>query len=200
MIDGNHPRRGVFCPSSRTVACSEGDTTRVCLPPLVVRDSPAFRETSAIAGGLRAGIGVALPGRQRLPGDPHVRDPKRFLPVMLLCASDPRPQPDPSDEGRLPAGASAKAGPAQGRLAQPVRERESPSGFGTLAVRVQPRDAAVFVDGEEWSAPDGPGPLLLELASGSHQIEVRRQGFTTYRTTVQVRGNETVTLNVSLSR
>ena len=102
--------------------------------------------------------------------------------------SEPRPQPNPD------------ATPVEGRPAQPVREREAQAEFGTLSVRVQPRDAAVFVDGEEWTAPDGPGPLLVELGAGTHEIEVRKQGFTSYRTTVRVRGNDTVALNVSLAR
>jgi len=106
------------------------------------------------------------------------------------AATEPRPQPDPTAAPRQ----------GEGRQAQPVRERDRQSGFGTLAVRVQPPDAAVFVDGEEWSAPEGAGPLLVDLAEGSHEIEVRKQGFTSYRATVRVRGSETVTLDVSLSR
>ena len=43
------------------------------------------------------------------------------------------------------------------------------------------------------------GPIL-ELGSGAHQVEVRKQGFTSYRSTVQVRAGETVALNVSLAR
>jgi hypothetical protein len=110
--------------------------------------------------------------------------------------NDPRPQPNPDVE---PPAIEGRPAPMEGRPAQPARERPSQD-FGTLAVRVQPRDAAVFVDGEEWTAPDGPGPLLLDLGAGSHQVEVRKDGFRTYRTTIRVRGNETVTLNVSLSR
>jgi hypothetical protein len=107
--------------------------------------------------------------------------------------SEPRPQPDPS-------AAPPRSGDQAGRPAQPVRDRDPQSGFGTLALRTQPRDAAVFVDGEEWTAPEGAGPLLLELSEGSHQVEVRRQGFAPYRTTVRVRAGETTSLNVSLSR
>ena len=106
-------------------------------------------------------------------------------------ANEARPQPDPD----------AAPPSAAGRPAERVRERgESPGGFGTLAVRFQPRDAAVFIDGDEWTGPEGPGPLLIELGAGSHEVEVRKQGFTTYRTTVRVRAGETVALNVSLSR
>jgi hypothetical protein len=114
-------------------------------------------------------------------------------PLPQGAPSEPRPQPNPD--------ASPEQGqPDQGRPAQPVRDRQPQADFGTLAVRVQPRDAAVFVDSEEWSAPEGPGPLLIELSAGSHDVEVRKQGFTNYRTTVRVRGNETVALNVSLPR
>jgi len=109
------------------------------------------------------------------------------------AANEPRPQPNPDSR-------PDQSQPVQGRPAQPVRERQPQAEFGTLALRVQPRDAAVFVDGEEWSAPAAPGPLFLELSSGSHEVEVRKQGFTSYRTTVRVRGNETVSLNVSLPR
>ena len=113
-------------------------------------------------------------------------------PLGQGAASEPRPQPNPD---------MAPPRPGPERPTAPARERgESPSGFGTLAIRIQPRDAAVFVDGDEWTGPEGPGPLLIELGVGSHDVEVRKQGFTSYRTTVSVRGGETVALNVSLSR
>jgi hypothetical protein len=72
--------------------------------------------------------------------------------------------------------------------------------FGTLSIRVQPADATLLVDGEEWSAPEGDGPILIELPDGTHEVEVRREGLATYRRVVQVRAGRTVTLNVSLSR
>lgn len=72
--------------------------------------------------------------------------------------------------------------------------------FGTLSIRVQPADATLFVDGEEWSAPEGDGPILIELPDGNHEVEVRREGLASYRRVVQVRAGRTVTLNVSLSR
>ena len=72
--------------------------------------------------------------------------------------------------------------------------------FGTLSIRVQPADATLFVDGEEWSAPEGDGPILIELPDGNHEVEVRREGLASYRRVVHVRAGRTVTLNVSLSR
>ena len=113
-------------------------------------------------------------------------------PLPAGAARDPRPQPDPNAE---PLGRDAAPRPAPS-----VRDREVPAGFGTLAIRIQPRDAVVFVDGQEWNAPEGQEPLVIELADGSHAVEVRKQGFTSYRTEVRVRSGETVALNVSLSR
>ncbi len=71
--------------------------------------------------------------------------------------------------------------------------------FGTLLVRVQPQDAVVYVDGQEWQT-GGSGPLSLELPAGMHDVEVRQDGFEPFRRVVSVRPGNTTTLNVSLSR
>ena len=73
------------------------------------------------------------------------------------------------------------------------------AGFGRLLVRVQPTDAAIFVDGEEWRTPDG-SRLELELGAGRHRIEVRRAGREAYVTDVTVRDGETTAVNISLPR
>jgi hypothetical protein len=64
---------------------------------------------------------------------------------------------------------------------------------------VQPADAEVFVNGERWDTSPGEDRLLLELIEGSHRVEIRKEGFRTYSSTVRVRQGDTVTLNVSLS-
>ena len=74
------------------------------------------------------------------------------------------------------------------------------STFGTLAIRVQPSDAILFIDGEEWTAPEGAGPILIELGEGPHEVEIRKSGFSTFRRSVRVRAGDTVSLNVSLSK
>ena len=79
----------------------------------------------------------------------------------------------------------------------PSRERDA-RGFGTLAVRVQPPDAEIRVDGEVWDRPSGDARLTLELSAGTHRVEVRMAGHVAYESTVQVRSGETTTLNVSL--
>lgn len=73
------------------------------------------------------------------------------------------------------------------------------AGFGRLLVRVQPPDASIYVDGEEWRTPDG-SRLELELGAGRHRIEVRRAGREAYVTDVTVREGETTAVNISLPR
>ena len=107
-----------------------------------------------------------------------------------------------------PAGLPPK--PDQSVQARPSRtavgERQAPppqagraSEFGSLLLRVRPADAVILVDGEEWNAPQGEDQFVIELAEGPHRIEVHKDGFQTYATTVRVRRGELVRLNVSLT-
>jgi hypothetical protein len=112
----------------------------------------------------------------------------------------------------LPAGASDEidAGPfSAAPRAQPpggeVREvpspgfREQAERFGTLALRIQPAGAEVYVDGERWAGAADTGVFNIELPEGRHHIEVRRAGMATYTEDVLIRRDRTLTLNVSLA-
>jgi hypothetical protein len=73
------------------------------------------------------------------------------------------------------------------------------SGFATIAFRVQPADAQIFVDGERWN-PSEPGErLLVQVSVGSHHVEIRKQGYRSYVSDVTVQPGETLPLNVGLS-
>ena len=108
------------------------------------------------------------------------------------------PPPEPAevepDPARRP---EAFARPETDRATAPAAHPAA--GFGRLLVRVQPTDAAIFVDGEEWRTPDG-SRLELELGAGRHRIEVRRAGREAYVTDVTVREGETTAVNISLPR
>ena len=54
------------------------------------------------------------------------------------------------------------------------------------------------IDGENWRGPGGQDRLVIELAEGSHTVEIRKPGYRTYVTQVEVRRGETTPLNVSL--
>jgi hypothetical protein len=113
-------------------------------------------------------------------------------------SSGPPPKPDPSTANvrRGYRGDPSEQGQQGPRMAPPRGEREA---FGSLLLRVRPSDAEVMVDGQKWDAPQGEDQIVIELAEGPHSIEVRKNGFHTYSTTVQVRRGQSVRVNVSLT-
>ena len=70
--------------------------------------------------------------------------------------------------------------------------------FGTVVFRVQPAGAEILIDGQRWQGPEGDDRLIVQLAEGSHRVEIRKEGFVPFSTDVSVRGGETTPLNVSL--
>ena len=78
--------------------------------------------------------------------------------------------------------------------------RSERASFGTLAIRVQPADAEVRIDGELWERPDGEARLEVDLPAGEHRLEVRKDGFAAYVRTVRVRPGDVTAINVSLAR
>jgi len=114
--------------------------------------------------------------------------------------SGPRPEPPKTERAQTAPPPRWRAGP------QPLPERSytmpesggHAAGFGTLVLRVQPADATVWVDGSRWDTPDLGRRLSLQLAQGLHQVEIRKDGFTTYMRTIEVREGQVTPLNVSL--
>jgi hypothetical protein len=98
--------------------------------------------------------------------------------------------PQPPDYPRDPQGGQRAPEPPQGRQAN--------GAYGTLAIRVQPADAEISIDGEAWRNPGGQERLTVEVPEGSHTIEIRKPGFHTYVTQLDVRRGQTTPLNVSL--
>jgi hypothetical protein len=105
------------------------------------------------------------------------------------------PEPPPGNE--LPPPTPMPRRPGR-RVPPPEREAAPAAGFGTLAIRVQPAGADVLIDGERWQGPEGQPRLVVQLARGTHHVEIRKEGYETYSGDVQVREGETTPLNVSL--
>jgi hypothetical protein len=112
----------------------------------------------------------------------------------------PRPEPAPG---------APQAAPPRPPDEQPAYERAEPPGgeappeaneFGTLALRVQPDDAAVQIDGERWDGPLGGSRLQVQLAQGRHRLVVSKEGYRSYVADIEVRAGEVTTLNVSLPK
>ena len=102
--------------------------------------------------------------------------------LMPLAPGEPaEPQPVPR---AMPPVSGAVPGNA------PAPE---PARTGTLALRVQPGDASVFVDGEPWRGPQGQDRLVIELNEGMHRVRVEKPGFQSFVVDVDVRAGETLT-------
>jgi hypothetical protein len=100
-------------------------------------------------------------------------------PYWILDPQSPAPARKPRDAGPPP--------PADGS-------------FGQVAIRVQPSDATVTIDGEAWSSPAGAERLFVHLTPGTHRIEIRKEGFDPFVTAVDIKRGETSVLNVSLAK
>jgi hypothetical protein len=118
--------------------------------------------------------------------------------------AEPRPEPSqaaPSGEQPPRAGAppldEPPMRPDPGRARPPRGEARA---FGRLAIRVQPDDAQVFIDGEGWRTTSDNDRLLVNVPTGAHRVEVRKAGYMTYTAMVDVAPGDTATVNVSLTR
>jgi hypothetical protein len=72
--------------------------------------------------------------------------------------------------------------------------------FGTLSIQVRPPDAEIFIDGERWTAPEGPGPFQVQLSPGTHHVQLRSPGRQAFVREVTIRAGETTPLNVALTQ
>lgn len=77
--------------------------------------------------------------------------------------------------------------------------RTSPSDFGSLALRVQPGDASITIDGESWENSGDNERLVVQLGPGVHHVQIRKDGYRTYMTDITIRPGETTTLNVAMT-
>src|SRR5262245_29990876 len=136
-------------------------------------------------------IAVYLEGYQTIhqkmyfrPGESYkIQQPMRQLPAGE--ATEPRPVPSEPPPDRGERGGAVRPGYPPDRAPErggPPAGRDDRSAFGTLSIRVQPGDAEVLVDGEKWEMPRGESRILVELAEGSHRVEIRKEGFRTYTT------------------
>lgn len=182
------------------------------------------RQTEVFVDGYFAGIVDEFDGVfQRLRLEPGEHDLTFYLPGHRVVRQHLYLQPgaafrirhtmEPLAPGELeeprPSGPAIQPGPTQPPVyppgSQPGAQVPQPSGpvqdaFGTLAIRVQPAGAQVLIDGESWEGPAGGARLVVQLPEGDHRVEVRRDGFASYVTTVRVRRGEASTLNISLAR
>jgi len=128
---------------------------------------------------------AAPPPGQPMPGRPISRPPRRPYPPAYPPPPQSYPPPAPEPPQRYPA--------------EPTPPSGSPSAVGSLVIRVQPAGAEILIDGDQWQGPEGDERLVIQLGEGSHHIEVRKDGYRTFSTDVQIHPGETAPLNVALT-
>lgn len=119
--------------------------------------------------------------------------------------NQPRPTPSAPPAGAYPPIPPAPpSGPGARQMPPPPPSAPSPglppvgeSATGTIAIRVEPADADVLIDGQGWPVSSGDD-AVVDVAEGRHTVQIRKTGYVGYLTEVQVRRNETTTLNVTL--
>ena len=123
----------------------------------------------------------------------------------LAPGEPPEPVPQPTEPpGRTPPSAAGRPAARRGAPRLPPEQapragaRPRNAQGATLLIRVQPADADVLIDGERWSGAGGDDRLVVQVTDGRHRIEVRKEGYEPFTTEVDVRGGESVPLNVSL--
>lgn len=110
-------------------------------------------------------------------------------PLSAGEAAPPRPA-----GGSLPSSSGDRRAPRPGE-----RGEDAQAEFGSLALRVQPGDAEVLIDGQRWEGSVTGERLVVQLAPGVHPIEIRRNGYRSYITEVSIRSRETTSLNVAMN-
>jgi len=112
-------------------------------------------------------------------------------------STPPPVPPPPPGSARLPR--TPRGGAPDVPVASDGQSVQAAAGFGTLALRVQPGDADVLIDGEKWNTSQPGERLLVQVAAGRHHVDVQKAGYRSYATDIQVDRGQTSTLNVSLS-
>jgi hypothetical protein len=105
-----------------------------------------------------------------------------------------------------PLGPGERSEPAPSPQAPPREWTDAPtpagdrpaSPFGILAIRVEPADAQVFLDEDAW-AMGARAELVIHEDAGWHRLEVRKEGYQTFRTEVELSEGVTTRLNVTLT-
>ncbi len=135
---------------------------------------------------------------------PGVDQHMRLTMQRLAPGERSEPPMAPGDGGDVQGGdvarADAETPPADLPSSEPSGERVLTASMraGILALRIEPADVEVLIDGERWAGAAGQPLIEIRLAEGRHRIEIRRAGLTTYTQDVLVQRDRTLTLNIEL--
>jgi len=144
-----------------------------------------------------------LPLASGQPDDPR---PMRVTPPVQIDDRDRRYDPrDPGDRREPPSRTPRPMpAPAQPRMEPPAPDRPAPDrpvmdpqSFGTLSVAVNPSDADITLDGQKQNLTSG-NRFVIQLTEGVHHLVIKKGGFDTFETDLQIRRGRTLSFDVNL--
>jgi len=124
---------------------------------------------------------------------PPPRPPARFLGVPVGVAITAALGGAAVTLGVLIAGLGGGSAPAPARVVAPVVP--APPRTGNLTVAVHPNDVSILVDD---MPPHAGSPYTIEVTPGEHRIEIRRDGYETWMTSVDVKAGVIQTVQAAL--
>jgi hypothetical protein len=164
----------------------------------IVDDFDGFSQRLRVAPGEHV-IELYLDGHKTIaqtilfaPGQSY-RIRHAMEPVAAGESAPARPTPRPG----APAPQS-RSFDAFGQPVGPASGSTAPAG-SMITLRVQPGDATVLIDGERWQTSGGDR-LEIQVTPGEHRIEIQKDGYQPFTTTVRIRPGETAPVNVSLTK
>jgi hypothetical protein len=180
------------------------------VPPTNDRSTPAAGLPVAAPTPTRQGLGVVMPRPASIPpANVQQLQPKRPSQAMIVPAiklhSNKRPWIAVAI-GVAVAGAagtamlvmSSKPQPrdAAAHVIAPASAKAEPTiTTGTIKLVTEPADAEIKIEGMPAHAG---GPWTVDLPAGIHQVEIHRQGYKAWLTSVELSASETQTLRVVL--
>jgi len=182
------------------------------------------RDTQVFVDGYYAGVADDFDGTfQRLRLEPGQHTLQLFLPGHRLFTEDLYLQPGntftvrhtmedlregeaepakPAGSPRTPRTASRLPGPPAPQASARPDTAPTPApgiaSYGTARIRVQPVDVVMLIDGQVWNGGN-TDDFDVQLAAGTHTLEVRKPGYRSYLTEITIHTGETTRLNVALT-
>jgi hypothetical protein len=86
--------------------------------------------------------------------------------------------------------------PTESHVPAPATSAPSPAASGKLKFSVEPADAEIRIEGQ---SPHAGSPWTVELAAGIHPIEVRRTGYKSWLTSLELSAGESQLVRVELA-
>ena len=133
------------------------------------------------------------------PSPPEPREPDD----TVESYQEPPPRREPPPQERIyRSEEQSPAPPAPPRKEQAPRAplgTSAPASFGMLSLRVKPADAEILVDGETWGTLEVVEEMIIHLPAGRHRVEIRKEGYRSFSTDVDILQGEVTPLHVGLA-